>query len=74
MKCPYCGEEMENGRLATIRDICFLWLPGEQKMPLMAALRNVEKKGGLVLGQTVNGEKRLDFSICRKCNIGMSHL
>lgn len=74
MKCPYCGEEMENGRIVTVRDICFLWLPEEQKMPFMAVLRNMEKKGGMILGQVVNGEKRLDFNLCRKCNIGISRL
>ncbi|WP_418884300.1 PF20097 family protein [Anaerotignum propionicum] len=73
MKCPFCGEEMEQGLIYGRIDSGLLWLPSKEKMPLTLTEASVKKRNGLLLGKKPFPENtKLDFCVCRKCSVGVS--
>ena len=77
MICPYCGKEMEQGRLMGVpKDLDFLWLPQDVKPPLIYNnfySRKIEEQGGLQLNAEHSWLKRsyLEVFLCRACQKGI---
>lgn len=74
MKCPYCGEDMTAGRILTVRDLNFVWMPNGKKLPAFPYF-GAEKNGGKCLSNNQEGQHAtLSLDICPNCNIGISSL
>ena len=70
MKCPFCGEEMEQGVLYTenSRGLCFL--PPDVFLGCFDTKKSLEKQGGIVLDGPYRArfnETQLPAQACRKC-------
>ena len=50
MQCPYCGQEMSEGKLTTVSQDNLFWLPPEARLPHFVTIQGVEKRGGVSLG------------------------
>ncbi|WP_312047941.1 PF20097 family protein [Anaerotignum sp.] len=73
MKCPNCGEEMEEGFIYGRRDSGLLWLPSKENLSLTLTESGIKKRNGLRLGKRPFPEMtKLDFCVCRKCGVGVS--
>lgn len=66
MICPYCGGDMEDGRIEARRPI--LWIPGKEKK-LFDLLITELHPGSVYLSKAeiFQSEKRIDASLCRRC-------
>ena len=70
MKCPFCGEEMEQGVLYTenSRGLCFL--PPDVFLGCFDTKKSLEKQGGIVLDGPYRArfnETQLPAQVCRRC-------
>ena len=73
MQCPFCGNEMEQGFIYGRKDCGLMWLPKDEKLPLTITENAVKTRNGLILGKRQFPENtRLEFYVCRKCNMGVS--
>lgn len=66
MRCPYCGSEMEQGRVTTTATDGLYWFPeGEAANPKLNTMKNVTAKGGIVLdGPYLLGWELASVSAC----------
>ncbi|MBE5760314.1 MAG: hypothetical protein E7332_09905 [Clostridiales bacterium] len=67
MKCPYCGNDMEKGKLHSHGGVFFL--PDGESMPLLYTKNQMEKHRAVSLPPKLNSiaPKYPEAAFCRSC-------
>lgn len=78
MKCPFCGEEMEKGRITSPKGIGIPWYPdGVPYFAFCTMDWRVEQRGGVMLRSSwppvaiTHRMQELPTYLCRKCKKGV---
>lgn len=78
MICPFCGKEMEDGRILGTGTLGTVWLPSGVNAPVIDSSINIEERGGLSLADHCSFGLRERYSltthICRSCSKGIFDL
>ena len=68
MKCPFCGEEMQEGKLRSRGDNYFV--PNGRKTPMLYTPKSIEKAGAILVSAPAGflGESEWNTTyLCPKC-------
>lgn len=70
MKCPYCHNELEKGKILGTHLDGFVWLPEDVKRRHYNTPQYLEKNGGFEI-KNPSWHAELETFICRECRKGI---